>query len=68
MTYEPGRPQPSFDKQFVRDYLNGIGWDHSPPAPSLPRHIVEQTAAKYIEAFERLTGQRWSTMDRSNEP
>lgn len=67
-TYEPGRSQPSFDKQFVRDYLNGVGWDHSPPAPSLPLDIVEQTAAKYIEAFERLTGQRWSAIVRSNEP
>ncbi|GIW40911.1 MAG: phosphoribosylaminoimidazole-succinocarboxamide synthase [Candidatus Binatia bacterium] len=54
-TYEPGRPQPSFDKQFVRDYLDSIGWDHKPPAPELPPDIVQQTAAKYREALERLT-------------
>jgi phosphoribosylaminoimidazole-succinocarboxamide synthase len=55
-TYEPGRSQPSFDKQFVRDYLNSIGWNHQPPAPALPPDIVERTAAKYLEAYERLTG------------
>jgi phosphoribosylaminoimidazole-succinocarboxamide synthase len=54
--YAPGRPQPSFDKQYVRDYLNGIGWDHRPPAPALPPDVALRTAAKYREALERLTG------------
>ncbi len=55
--YAPGRPQPSFDKQFVRDYLESIGWNKQPPAPALPPEIVEQTAARYREALRRLTGQ-----------
>jgi len=54
--YHPGGPQPSFDKQFVRDYLNQIGWNKAPPAPELPPEIVEKTAEKYREAFHRLTG------------
>src|SRR3990172_847984 len=54
--YKRGGPQPSFDKQFVRDYLTEIGWDHEPPAPDLPPDIVEKTAEKYREAFRRLTG------------
>ncbi|HAV61721.1 MAG TPA: phosphoribosylaminoimidazolesuccinocarboxamide synthase [Verrucomicrobiales bacterium] len=56
--YEPGRGQPSFDKQFVRDYLETLDWDKTPPGPELPPHIVERTAAKYLEAYERLTGRR----------
>ncbi len=52
--YVAGASQPSFDKQFVRDYLNGLGWDHKPPAPVLPDDIVNQTAAKYREALDRL--------------
>lgn len=55
-TYQPGRPQPSFDKQFVRDYLTSLGWDRKPPAPALPPDIVEQTLARYREALERLAG------------
>jgi phosphoribosylaminoimidazole-succinocarboxamide synthase len=54
--YRPGQPQPSFDKQFVRDYLERIRWNKNPPVPSLPDDVVAQTRAKYIEAFERLTG------------
>ena len=54
--YEPGRPQNSFDKQYVRDWLDQSGWDHSPPAPELPPEVVENTRAKYIEAYERITG------------
>jgi phosphoribosylaminoimidazole-succinocarboxamide synthase len=54
--YEPGRPQPSFDKQFVRDYCETLGWDHSPPGPGLPDDVVAGTRARYVEAFERLTG------------
>jgi phosphoribosylaminoimidazole-succinocarboxamide synthase len=54
--YEPGRPQPSFDKQFVRDWGEASGWDKSPPAPALPDDVVAGTRARYLEAFERLTG------------
>lgn len=54
--YVPGRPQPSFDKQFVRDYLESIGWEKQPPAPPLPTEIVEQTAKRYREAYRRLVG------------
>jgi phosphoribosylaminoimidazole-succinocarboxamide synthase len=54
--YHPGRGQPSFDKQFVRDYLETLDWDKSPPAPALPEDIVLRTQAKYLEAYERLTG------------
>jgi phosphoribosylaminoimidazole-succinocarboxamide synthase len=55
--YAPGRAQPSFDKQFVRDYLERIRWDKQPPVPSLPEDVVLRTREKYIEAFRRLTGQ-----------
>ncbi|MFM7102751.1 MAG: phosphoribosylaminoimidazolesuccinocarboxamide synthase, partial [Verrucomicrobiota bacterium] len=55
--YAPGRAQASFDKQFVRDYLETLDWAKTPPAPALPAGVVEKTSAKYIEAFERLTGQ-----------
>ena len=55
-TYRPGGPQPSFDKQFVRDYLESIRWNKQPPVPSLPADVVERTRAKYLEAFRRLTG------------
>jgi phosphoribosylaminoimidazole-succinocarboxamide synthase len=54
--YEPGRPQPSFDKQFVRDYAEGLGWDKTYPGPDLPEDVVQGTRARYIEAFERITG------------
>jgi len=54
--YEPGRPQPSFDKQYVRDYAEGLGWDKTPPGPDLPDEIVTGTRARYLEAFERITG------------
>ena len=53
--YEPGRPQPSFDKQFVRDYCETLGWDKAYPGPELPENIVAGTRARYVEAFERLT-------------
>jgi len=52
--YEAGKSQPSFDKQFVRDYLDSTGWDHHPPPPSLPDDVVKQTSAKYREALERF--------------
>ncbi len=57
--YEPGRAQKSFDKQYVREYLEGIGWDKKPPAPHLPQEVIEKTRAKYIEAYERLTGRNF---------
>jgi phosphoribosylaminoimidazole-succinocarboxamide synthase len=57
--YEPGRVQSSFDKQFVRDWSAGIDWDHTAPGPQLPPDIVEATRARYIEAYERLTGRTW---------
>ena len=56
-SYEPGRSQPSFDKQYVRDWADEAGWDHTPPAPELPPDVVEQTRARYVEAYERITGQ-----------
>jgi phosphoribosylaminoimidazole-succinocarboxamide synthase len=55
--YEPGRAQPSFDKQYVRDWLDASGWDHEPPAPDLPAEVIGQTAARYREAYERITGE-----------
>src|SRR5881394_3371110 len=54
--YEPGRSQPSFDKQFLRDYLETLDWNKTPPAPELPLEIVTRTGDKYLEAYERLTG------------
>jgi phosphoribosylaminoimidazole-succinocarboxamide synthase len=61
--WEPGRAQPSYDKQFVRDWLTSgaSGWDRSSdtPPPALPDEVVEQTRAKYVEAYERLTGRRF---------
>ena len=53
--YEPGRSQPSFDKQFVRDWAEALGWDKEPPGPELPDEVVGGTRARYVEAFERLT-------------
>ena len=54
--YEPGRSQASFDKQYVRDYSDSIGWDHTEPGPELPDEVVQNTRAKYVEAYERITG------------
>jgi phosphoribosylaminoimidazole-succinocarboxamide synthase len=54
--YEPGGPQPSFDKQYVRDYCETLGWDKTAPGPDLPEEIVAGTRRRYVEAFERLTG------------
>ncbi len=55
--YEPGRPQPSFDKQYVRDWASGTGWDKTPPAPAIPDDVVAQTRARYVTAYERLAGE-----------
>ena len=57
--YEVGKNQPSFDKQYVRDYLMSIGWNRQPPAPKLPEHVVLETSKKYVEAYERLTGRKF---------
>jgi phosphoribosylaminoimidazole-succinocarboxamide synthase len=54
--YAPGGPQPSFDKQGVRDYCESLGWDKTPPGPDLPEDVVADTSARYVDAFERLTG------------
>ncbi len=64
--YEPGRPQPSFDKQYVRDWAASTGWDKKPPAPEVPDDVVEGTRARYVEAYERIAGepfQEW--LDRT---
>ena len=64
--YQPGRGQPSFDKQFVRDYLETLDWNKTPPGPRLPDDVVAKTSAKYLEAYERLTGNK--LYSRSSEP
>ena len=56
--YIVGQSPPSFDKQFVRDYLETLDWNKTPPAPSLPQEVITKTSAKYVEAFERLTGEK----------
>jgi phosphoribosylaminoimidazole-succinocarboxamide synthase len=60
--YKSGVAQPSYDKQFVRDWLSGTSWDKNSPPPPLPPEIVAKTRAKYIEAYERLTGEKWSAV------
>lgn len=57
--YQPGRPQFSFDKQYVRDWAAGTGWDKRPPAPEVPADIVEVTRARYVDVYERITGHTW---------
>jgi len=59
--YEPGHPQPSFDKQYLRDWLVQSGWNKEPPAPQLPKEVVERTSAKYLEAYRRITGEALPT-------
>jgi phosphoribosylaminoimidazole-succinocarboxamide synthase len=59
--YEPGHGQPSFDKQFVRDWAAGTGWDKSPPAPEVPKDVVVETRAKYVEAYESVTGESFGS-------
>ncbi len=58
--YEPGRSQPSFDKQYVRDWASGTGWDKTPPAPPIPDDVVDQTRARYVTAYEKLAGEPFS--------
>jgi phosphoribosylaminoimidazole-succinocarboxamide synthase len=55
--YEPGHGQPSFDKQYVRDWASGTGWDKAPPAPAIPDEVVAQTRERYVTAYERLAGE-----------
>ena len=59
--FSPGHAQPSFDKQYVRDWLDASGWDHSPPPPNLPQEVVEATSERYIDAYERITGRGFDT-------
>jgi phosphoribosylaminoimidazole-succinocarboxamide synthase len=64
--YEPGHGQPSFDKQYVRDWAAGSGWDKSPPAPELPDEVVARTRELYVDAYERITGEEFSAwLERS---
>ncbi|MEU0464073.1 MULTISPECIES: phosphoribosylaminoimidazolesuccinocarboxamide synthase [unclassified Amycolatopsis] len=58
--WQPGRPQFSFDKQYVRDWVSGTGWDKTPPAPEIPADVVATTRARYIEVYERITGKTWA--------
>ncbi|CAN5138553.1 phosphoribosylaminoimidazolesuccinocarboxamide synthase [soil metagenome] len=64
--WQPGRAQPSFDKQYVRDWLDASGWDRTAPGPELPDEVVERTRAKYVEAYERLTGSSFDSWLRSS--
>jgi phosphoribosylaminoimidazole-succinocarboxamide synthase len=64
--YEPGVIQPSFDKQYVRDYLNSIRWDHNSAPPNLPQHIINETAKKYQEAYEKITGKKFYFPKKKN--
>jgi phosphoribosylaminoimidazole-succinocarboxamide synthase len=58
-SYQPGRAQFSYDKQYVRDWATGSGWDKQPPAPEVPAEVIEATRARYVEVYEKLTGNRW---------
>ncbi|HJU57654.1 MAG TPA: phosphoribosylaminoimidazolesuccinocarboxamide synthase [Actinomycetota bacterium] len=62
--YEPGRSQPSFDKQYVRDWLDASGWNHEPPPPGLAADVVARTASTYVEAYERITGESFDRYRR----
>jgi phosphoribosylaminoimidazole-succinocarboxamide synthase len=55
--WQPGAPAPSFDKQYVRDWASASGWDKSPPAPEIPDDVVQGTRGRYVEAYERITGE-----------
>ncbi len=57
--YQPGRAQKSFDKQYLREYLESITWDKQPPAPELPKEVIRKTEEKYVEAYERITGKKF---------
>jgi phosphoribosylaminoimidazole-succinocarboxamide synthase len=57
--WQPGRTQYAFDKQFVRDWAAGTGWDKKAPGPEVPPEVVEATRARYVDVYERITGERW---------
>jgi phosphoribosylaminoimidazole-succinocarboxamide synthase len=57
--WEPGRAQHAYDKQFVRDWAAGTGWDRNPPAPEIPAEVVTATRARYVDAYEKITGMAW---------
>jgi phosphoribosylaminoimidazole-succinocarboxamide synthase len=59
-SWQPGRPQHAFDKQYLRDWATSIGWDRKPPAPPVPEDVVAATRARYIDAYERITGSAWT--------
>ena len=64
--YQPGQGQPSFDKQYVRDWASGTGWDKNPPAPPIPDDVVAQTRERYVTAYERLAGEPFEAwLDRT---
>jgi len=65
-SWSPGRPQPSYDKQYVRDWLTTTGWDRTSPGPELPAEVVERTREKYVEAYERLTGSSFDAYLRNS--
>jgi phosphoribosylaminoimidazole-succinocarboxamide synthase len=66
-TYEPGRPQDSFDKQFVRDYLETLDWNKTPPAPPLPAEVAQRSAEKYFAAYQRITGENWNAASMTSK-
>jgi len=66
--YEPGRSQPSFDKQYVRDWASSTGWDRTPPAPAIPDDVVARTREKYLEAYERITGEPFDAWTARTQP
>jgi phosphoribosylaminoimidazole-succinocarboxamide synthase len=66
--YEPGHGQPSFDKQFVRDWASESGWDKAPPAPEIPGDVVEGTRARYVEAYEKITGEPFDAWLARTDP
>jgi phosphoribosylaminoimidazole-succinocarboxamide synthase len=63
--YQPGASPPSFDKQYVRDFVSASGWNKEPPAPALPDDVIEGTRERYVTAFERLSGQAWRDAEAS---
>jgi len=66
--YEPGHGQPSFDKQFVRDWASSTGWDRNPPAPPIPDDVTARTREKYVEAYERITGEQFDAWCKRTAP
>jgi phosphoribosylaminoimidazole-succinocarboxamide synthase len=63
--YAPGSSPPSFDKQYVRDFVSSSGWNKEPPAPALPADVIEGTRDRYVTAYERLTGGKWRDWEAS---